>query len=180
MSGASPVSPSSPVVVALHSLVKAVRQLGLPPKSDLPVVKNLVEDFVAKARALDGWKAIKEEGVAQVAFDIGFLGLLVGEPADKNTEVPKFLSKVSVSSTRWGQGADGSFHLRYHPTMPPNYLASSSTTSDVRSSSFDPSLRTWICRPSHLYLRRRRRGTVCSNWARRSLPQAQEQTSGAH
>jgi len=76
-------------------MVQATRRLGLPPKTDLPVVEDLVRGYVKHARALEGWQNAAEEGAAQAAFDLAFLGVLAGEEIGKNVAVQKLLAKVS-------------------------------------------------------------------------------------
>jgi hypothetical protein len=70
-------------MLALQSLVGAVRQLGIPRGVETGVVRDVVESFVDQAKALDGWKHMREEGAVQAAVDLGFLSLVRGETAEK-------------------------------------------------------------------------------------------------
>ena len=81
-------------MVALHSMVQATRHLGLPPKTDLPIVQDLLEGFVTQARALDSWEKAENETAAQAAFDLAFMCLLMGEDRGDNVAVQKLLAKV--------------------------------------------------------------------------------------
>jgi len=82
-------------MVALHSMVQATRHLGLPPRTDLPLVRDFVHGFVDRARSMEGWEQATEEATAQAAFDLAFLGLLAGEEVGKDATVQKLLAKVS-------------------------------------------------------------------------------------
>ena len=81
-------------MLSLHSLVISVRHLGLPPGVNLPVVADLVKEYVEDTRGLEGWSYQKEEAAAQAAFDLAFLGLLSGAEVGKDVAVQKLLSKV--------------------------------------------------------------------------------------
>jgi hypothetical protein len=116
VTGPTPTAVSSPLVVALHSMVKATRRLGLPPKTDLPVVADLVKGFVDRARSLEGWEKAEEEGAAQAAFDLAFLGVLVGEEVGKNIAVQKLLGKVSFT---WKPLAQA--HAKVPATIPDEF-----------------------------------------------------------
>lgn len=104
-------------MVALHSLVTASRKLGIPPGSDLPIVKDLVYSFVEGARALDGWKAREAEGAAQAALDLSFLAILVEEESKSDVTIQKLLVKVSDTLTRQAQPTDP----KVPSTMPDDY-----------------------------------------------------------
>ena len=93
VSGPQPVAPSTPIMIALQTLVKAVRQLGIPPTIHVQVVKDLVTAFVERSKNLDGWANATDEGVAQAAFDLSFLGLINGD-TQKDVVVRKLLNKV--------------------------------------------------------------------------------------
>jgi hypothetical protein len=82
-------------MIALHALVGSCRRLGIPSKSNLPIVEDLVRDFVDKARALAGWASADAEWAAQAAFDLSFLALLAGEDSTSDTTIAKLLAKVS-------------------------------------------------------------------------------------
>lgn len=74
--------------------MQATRHLGLPPASDLPIIQELLNDFVESARGLEGWTATAEDGAAQAAFDLAFLAVLAGQQASEDVLVKKQLGKV--------------------------------------------------------------------------------------
>ena len=80
---------------ALFSLVGATRQLGIPPDARLPVIPQLMDDFVASARQLDGWSSMLDERAAQAAFDHGFLVVIRGGDVLESPVVQTHLAKVS-------------------------------------------------------------------------------------
>src|SRR5689334_5768339 len=101
-------------MVALHSLVAASRQLGLPSDMQLSIVEDLVRGFVANAKTLDGWSSAEEETAAEAAFNIAFLDLLIGENVETDDMVQKLLTKVS-SWVHWMLTG------RFHPPFQQNF-----------------------------------------------------------
>ncbi|WVN90705.1 uncharacterized protein L203_105947 [Cryptococcus depauperatus CBS 7841] len=81
-----PTFPSNEVIVSLHSLVSATKHLGIPPGVNLPVIQELVVDYVKQAKLLTGWTVLEqsEEGLAQQVVDLGFLTLLSGEKPEES------------------------------------------------------------------------------------------------
>lgn len=63
---------------------------------DLPVVRDLVVAFVDAARSIEGWSQAQDEANAQVALDLAFLDILVGEDFKQDSLVTSALSKVSL------------------------------------------------------------------------------------
>lgn len=90
-------------MVALRSLVGAVKHLGIPPGlTDLDVVKRLVDGFVDGARALEGWRELREEACVQTVVDLGFLCLVKGDKVDEDPSVKAMLAKVRPSTSFQG------------------------------------------------------------------------------
>jgi hypothetical protein len=92
------------VVVALNSLVKAIRHLGIPPSSPShdgkgeehhEVVRQLVEGFVSAALELEGWTEMKDESCVQAVVDLGFLCLVRGGKVADDAAVQGMLGRVS-------------------------------------------------------------------------------------
>ncbi|WVO18684.1 hypothetical protein L204_106404 [Cryptococcus depauperatus] len=81
-----PTFPSNEVIVSLNSLVSATKHLGIPPGVNLPVIQELVVDYVKQVKLLTGWKVLEqsEEGLAQQVVDLGFLTLLSGEKPEES------------------------------------------------------------------------------------------------
>jgi hypothetical protein len=98
--GDLPTLPSPEIIVSLQSLVAAVRSLGIPQGVETGVVRDLVESFVEQARALDGWGSMDGECAAQGAVDVGFLVLLSGGDASRDTLVQSLLAKVCNTTDR--------------------------------------------------------------------------------
>ena len=84
-------------MIALHSIVVPIRQLGIPPGERLPIVPDLVKGFVEEAKSLDGWASQHDEGAAQAAFDLSFLSLLVGQEG-RDILVSKLLANVMITA----------------------------------------------------------------------------------
>ncbi|WWD16437.1 hypothetical protein CI109_100863 [Kwoniella shandongensis] len=96
--GTQPSAPSHPIMVSLQSLVSSTKQLGIPPKVDLPVIEELVREYVGEAKKLEGWKSqTSSEASTQAAVDSGFLVFLEGKEVEKDELVKGFLSKVPSS-----------------------------------------------------------------------------------
>jgi hypothetical protein len=82
-------------MVALQSLVGAIRLLGIPRDIKSGVVLDLVKGFIEQASALEGWKKGKDEQRVQFAFDLAFLSLIGGNGRVEDPEVNDLLSSVS-------------------------------------------------------------------------------------
>lgn len=93
-----PTQPSTEITLALHELVIATRQLGIPRGVDTGVTKTLVETMVTQAKGLDGWNSKKGEAGVQAAVDLGFLTLLKGGDVGQDEMVKSCLSTVSLRS----------------------------------------------------------------------------------
>lgn len=95
ITGAHPVQPSAAIMISLYALVASTRQLGIPPGTNHTIVQDLVKSYVDAARALDGWKKQKEDGIVQAIVDLGFLGLLRGDKLEKDETVQGLIKIVS-------------------------------------------------------------------------------------
>lgn len=73
----------------------SIRYLGIPPSVNLPIVADLVKEYIEDARALEGWSSQQAEAACQAAFDLAFLGMIGGEDLIKDMVVQKILAKVS-------------------------------------------------------------------------------------
>lgn len=87
--------------MALNSLVKSVRYLGIPPNPDHPeisVVRDQVNEFVEAAMNLEGWDELKDESLVQAVVDLGFLSLIRGGKIGEDEKVQAMLKKVRYDS----------------------------------------------------------------------------------
>ncbi|KAK8861647.1 hypothetical protein IAR55_002470 [Kwoniella newhampshirensis] len=94
--GPQPTAPSHSIMVSLQSLVSSVKQLGIPPKIDLPIIRDLVKEYVSEAKQLEGWGSqASKEAAAQAAVDVGFLVFLDGQEVQEDESVRKFIAKAA-------------------------------------------------------------------------------------
>ncbi|KAL7424679.1 hypothetical protein Q5752_000363 [Cryptotrichosporon argae] len=92
--GPQPTAPSHAVLVALTSLVQAVKQVGMPPTARLSVGTDLLTAFVDDVKNMEEWKAMDGAAAVQAAVDLGFLEVLLGNAADNDPAIQKLLAKA--------------------------------------------------------------------------------------